>query len=94
VPRSSFSAGEGRWRAEETATNLQLPRSFARNQPRTAALAAELRAAHPDDAGFVEAVLAHFTAQPFVYTLSPPALGANAVGFRRVAEAMVAQGVV
>ncbi len=79
VPRSSFSAGEGRWRAEETATNLQLPRSFARNQPRTAALAAELRAAHPDDTGFVEAVLAHFTAQPFVYTLSPPALGANAV---------------
>lgn len=79
VPRSSFSAGDGRWRAEEVATNLQLPADFARRQPRTARLARELREQHSDDAELAQAVLDRFTSEPFVYTLFPPALGANAV---------------
>jgi protein-glutamine gamma-glutamyltransferase len=42
---------------------------------RTAALAAQLRRAHPDDAGFVDAVLEMFHDQQFFYTLEPPRLG-------------------
>jgi protein-glutamine gamma-glutamyltransferase len=53
---------------------LQLPQG---RNPRTAALAAELRAATGSDAAFVDAVLAHFREQPFVYTLLPPLLGGN-----------------
>jgi protein-glutamine gamma-glutamyltransferase len=53
-------------------------RSPNRN-PRTLALARELRGAHPDDMEFVGAVLAMFNQQPFYYTLSPPKLGASPV---------------
>jgi len=79
VPASSFAAGEGARLAEEVAANLQLPQSFARNQPRTAALAAELRAMHRADKDLIGAILDRFTTEPFVYTLSPPPLGASAV---------------
>lgn len=39
---------------------------------RTLALARELRGKHPDDAGYIRAVLAMFHDEPFVYTLAPP----------------------
>lgn len=40
--------------------------------PRTLELARTLRERHPDDAGYVRAVLALFHDEPFVYTLAPP----------------------
>jgi protein-glutamine gamma-glutamyltransferase len=51
---------------------LQLPED---RNPRSVALATELRAAATSDAAFVDAVLAHFRAEQFVYTLQPPLLG-------------------
>jgi protein-glutamine gamma-glutamyltransferase len=53
------------------ALNLQLPEG---RNPRTAALARQLRAASASDAAFVAAALAHFRDEPFVYTLQPPVL--------------------
>ncbi len=47
--------------------------------PRALALAAELRRAHPDDLGLVQAVLDLFHREEFFYTLSPPPLGENSV---------------
>ena len=47
--------------------------------PRTKALARELRSAHADDMEFVQAVLAMFTQQPFFYTLTPPKLSDDSV---------------
>ncbi|HEY0748582.1 MAG TPA: DUF3488 and transglutaminase-like domain-containing protein [Steroidobacteraceae bacterium] len=47
--------------------------------PRTAALAQQLRSAHPDDMNYVTAVLDMFTQQPFFYTLTPPKLSDNSV---------------
>lgn len=51
--------------------SLQLPQG---RNPRTVALARQLRSAVPSDAAFVDAALAHFRAEPFVYTLQPPML--------------------
>ena len=51
----------------------------AKRNPRTARLAQTLRGAHPDDAGYVQAVLDMFTQQPFYYTLSPPKLPDDSV---------------
>ena len=56
--------------------DLRLPP--ARN-PRTLALATELRRAHPVDADYVRAVLALFREQPFFYTLTPPKLADDSV---------------
>ncbi len=42
--------------------------------PRSVALGRELRAVADSDAAFVEAILARFRNEPFVYTLNPPAL--------------------
>jgi transglutaminase-like putative cysteine protease len=47
--------------------------------PRSLRLSKELRGAHPDDAGYVEAVLALFHDQPFFYTLTPPGLALDPV---------------
>lgn len=55
---------------------LQLP---GPPSDRIAALAATWRAAAGDDAGVVDAALRHFREQPFVYTLTPPRLGADPV---------------
>ncbi|MGC1522933.1 MAG: DUF3488 and transglutaminase-like domain-containing protein [Steroidobacteraceae bacterium] len=53
---------------------------IAPNQnPRTLQLAQSLRGEHPDDAGYVRAVLAMFTQQPFYYTLTPPKLAGDSV---------------
>jgi transglutaminase-like putative cysteine protease len=46
---------------------------------RTIELARELRDAHADDGGYVQAVLDRFHTEPFYYTLSPPPLGADSV---------------
>jgi transglutaminase-like putative cysteine protease len=51
----------------------------AQRNPKTLQLASELRAAHPGDAEYVEAVLEMFRRQQFFYTLEPPPLGANSV---------------
>jgi transglutaminase-like putative cysteine protease len=51
----------------------------ADRNPRTQALAAELRSAHPGDRGFVLAVLDLFAHQGFVYTLTPPKLERDSV---------------
>lgn len=47
--------------------------------PRTRRLAEQLREAHPDNRGYVRAVLDMFHEQPFYYTLHPPRLGADSV---------------
>ena len=60
----------------ERKRDTRLPRN---RNPRTQQLAAELRAAHPDDMAYVRAVLDMFAQQPFFYTLSPPKLGADSV---------------
>ncbi|GAB3276559.1 transglutaminase TgpA family protein [Parahaliea aestuarii] len=54
---------------------LRLPDS---ENPRTRALALQLREEAGSDAGLVEAVLARFREESFVYTLQPPLLGENA----------------
>ena len=56
--------------------DLALP--AARN-PRTLALARELRRAHPDDMDYARAVLDLFRREEFFYTLEPPPLGADSV---------------
>ncbi|MDR0996578.1 MAG: DUF3488 and transglutaminase-like domain-containing protein [Zoogloeaceae bacterium] len=59
--------------------NRQLPFGEAgKLNPRTRAWAAELRRETPDVQTFVELVLDNFRQGGFRYTLSPPALGANA----------------
>jgi transglutaminase-like putative cysteine protease len=49
-----------------------LNRALPEGNPRTVEFARDLRAQHPDDADYVQAVLQHFRDQPFVYTLAPP----------------------
>jgi transglutaminase-like putative cysteine protease len=60
--------------AAERLRNTALP--AARN-PRTLELAQRLRQAHPHDLDYVRAVLEMIRAQPFYYTLTPPALADN-----------------
>ena len=67
---SSYRAMPGSAGELERRENLELPHG----SPRTRALAQALRAAHPDDPGYIDAVLAWFRAEPFYYTLSPPRL--------------------
>jgi transglutaminase-like putative cysteine protease len=62
--------------ARTRSRDLRLPRD---RNPRTKALAQELRSAHADDMEFVQAVLAMFTQQPFFYTLNPPKLSDDSV---------------
>lgn len=47
--------------------------------PRTLQLAQLLRDAHPDDAGYIEAVLDLFRREAFYYTLTPPPLGTDSI---------------
>lgn len=54
------------------AINLRLPEG---RNPRSVALAAALRQAAPSDAAFVQAVLARFREEAFIYTSRPPLLG-------------------
>lgn len=56
--------------------DIRLPRD---RNPRTLALARELRSTHADDLQYAQAVLTMFTEQPFFYTLHPPKLSDNSV---------------
>ena len=56
--------------------DLRLPGD---RNPRTTALARELRSTHTDDMEFVQTVLAMFRQQPFFYTLTPPKLSDDSV---------------
>jgi transglutaminase-like putative cysteine protease len=57
------------WRRE---TELKIP---DQGNPRTRALAVEMRGERDSDADFVQAVLTRFNREPYVYTLKPPLLG-------------------
>jgi transglutaminase-like putative cysteine protease len=61
------------------AIDVRLASAPARGNPRTLALARELRAAHPQDRDYIAAVLAMFREQHFVYTLAPPLLPSDPV---------------
>ena len=52
--------------------SLRLPEG---RNPRAVALGQSLRAAAESDEALLDAMLAHFREEPFVYTLQPPALG-------------------
>jgi transglutaminase-like putative cysteine protease len=54
--------------SRDAAEHLRLPPDA---NPRTRALAAQLRSRHPDDAAYIAAVLAYFRDNDFTYTLSP-----------------------
>jgi transglutaminase-like putative cysteine protease len=56
--------------------DIKLPND---RNPRTKALAQELRGTHADAMEFVQAVLAMFAEQPFFYTLTPPKLSDDSV---------------
>jgi transglutaminase-like putative cysteine protease len=62
----------------EAARRRDLAMPAARN-PRTLALARELRRAHPDDMDYARAVLDLFRREEFFYTLEPPPLGADSI---------------
>jgi protein-glutamine gamma-glutamyltransferase len=62
----------------ESARRRDLALPAARN-PRTLALARELRRAHPGDMEYARAVLELFRREEFFYTLEPPPLGADSV---------------
>jgi transglutaminase-like putative cysteine protease len=51
----------------------------AGSNPRSLRLAQQLHGAHPDDADYIDAVLAMFHSEPFFYTLTPPRLGSDPV---------------
>lgn len=55
---------------------LQLPPN---GNPRARQWARQLRERHDDDAGFIDAVLAHFGTEQFFYTLRPPLLGEHSI---------------
>jgi transglutaminase-like putative cysteine protease len=67
-PEATLESELSAWRRE---IELKLP---GEDNPRTRALALEMRAAAADDDGFVQAVLRKFNREPYVYTLQPPAL--------------------
>jgi protein-glutamine gamma-glutamyltransferase len=70
-----FRAGE-KLSAEARHASLQLP---SRRNPRTAALAARMRAEAGSDAAYIRAVLGMFREQEFYYTLTPPGLARDSV---------------
>ena len=77
--RDAYPAGSGAELDREIRENLALPPASARSNPRTIAFARELRRAHADDAGYIDAVLDRFNKESFFYTLAPPPLGSNPV---------------
>jgi transglutaminase-like putative cysteine protease len=67
-PEARLETELSAWRR---AVELRLPDG---DNPRARDWARSLREKSPDDRAFVEAVLAHFNREPFVYTLEPPLL--------------------
>lgn len=61
--------------AQQKQRYLQVPPVF---NPRTQALALQLRQQHPTDKAFVQGALAWFQQQPFTYTHQPAAVGKHA----------------
>ncbi len=78
-PAQHVSRGRGHRARREIEENLQLPEGGTNTNPRTQSLAHDLRRAHPDDAGYIDAVLGIFNKDFFYYTLAPPLLGNNPV---------------
>ncbi len=56
--------------------NLQLP---TKGNPQARDWAAQLHRQYPKPDALVSAMLSHFTAEPYHYTLKPPTLGANSI---------------
>ncbi|GAC13549.1 transglutaminase family protein [Aliiglaciecola lipolytica] len=56
--------------------NLQLP---SQGNPKTQEWVKSLRSQYPDDQDLINAVLAYFSEQPFIYTLQPPLMQINSV---------------
>jgi transglutaminase-like putative cysteine protease len=54
----------------------RLPSGF---NPKTLALAKDLRSRAPDDRALMQSVLSIFASEPFVYTITPPLLGRHSV---------------
>ncbi len=67
-PDAELELELSQWRRE---VELRLPDG---ENPETMAFARSLRSESGDDAAFVDAVLARFTREPFVYSLNPPLL--------------------
>ena len=61
---------------EDLERALRLPAGF---NPRTLALAREMRSQHGDDRAFVQAVLTRFSTDGYSYTLAPPLLGEHSI---------------
>ncbi len=77
--RSVYPATGGPDLEREIDENLDLPEGGTNANPRTRALALELRRSHADDAGYIAAVLDSFHKQKYYYTLAPPLLGSDPV---------------
>ena len=77
--RSAYPATAGSDLEREIDENLQLPEGGANTNPRTRAFALELRRTHPDDAGYIAAVLDSFHKESYFYTMAPPLLGRDPV---------------
>jgi len=75
--RSWLEASAGA--AEPEATLGEARRLPARSNPRSRMLASRWRATAADDSGVIAQALAHFRREPFVYTLTPPVLGKEAI---------------
>ena len=60
--------------AQTTSADIATSSAMPPGNPRTRAFARELRERFPDDRAYIDALLAHFHDQPFVYTLTPPLL--------------------
>jgi transglutaminase-like putative cysteine protease len=74
IPSDVYAAAASENLDSERVENLQLPGQGRDANPRTLAFARELRAQHPDDAGYIRAVLQWFRTESFYYTLTPPLL--------------------
>jgi transglutaminase-like putative cysteine protease len=78
ISATSYSHVEA---AEPLATGMRErdTRLTGNHNPRSRQLAEKMRSEHPDDMGYVHAVLDMFTQQPFYYTLTPPELPDDSV---------------
>ena len=70
-PQASSLRDDHPARPEEVTEHLRLP---SKGNARTRAFAQRLRAEHASERAYIDAILAHFRSEPFVYTLEPGAL--------------------
>ena len=78
VQATSFpeAISQGQLGKYERTRDTRLP---VKRNPRAVEFAHHLRAAHPDDLDFVQAVLQKFANEPYYYTLTPPKLADDSV---------------